>query len=81
MSFADRLPERLESERLLIRVARPGDGAMFSEDYVDEDDDLGRPDVEVLNDSDILVLPQTARSVDDAIASGGSVTIQRWWSA
>ena len=25
----DQLPEQIESERLLIRVARPGDGAMF----------------------------------------------------
>lgn len=31
MPFVDRLPEQLQSERLLIRVARPGDGAMFNE--------------------------------------------------
>ena len=31
MSFVDHLPESLQSERLLIRVARPGDGPMFNE--------------------------------------------------
>ncbi len=31
MNFLDHLPETLESERLQIRVARPGDGAMFNE--------------------------------------------------
>lgn len=51
-----------------------------SDDYIDEDDDLGRPDVEVLHDADVLILPVTARSVEDAIACGGSATIQRRWS-
>jgi RimJ/RimL family protein N-acetyltransferase len=31
MPDPDLLPEAIESERLLIRVARPGDGAMFNE--------------------------------------------------
>jgi RimJ/RimL family protein N-acetyltransferase len=30
MPSADRLPESLESERLLIRVAKPGDGPVFN---------------------------------------------------
>ena len=40
MSFVDRLPESLESERLLIRVARPGDGAMFAAAIADSHAEL-----------------------------------------
>ena len=35
MSFIDHLPESLQSERLLIRVACRGDGAMFNEAVLD----------------------------------------------
>ena len=35
MNFVDHLPESLQSERLLIRVARRGDGAMFNEAVLD----------------------------------------------
>jgi hypothetical protein len=38
------------------------------------------PTVEVIADSDFLVLPQTADSIDEAIESGGSVTVIRRWS-
>jgi hypothetical protein len=38
------------------------------------------PDVEVLPDADVLVLPHTSRSVEEAIAMGGSVTVLRRWS-
>jgi hypothetical protein len=38
------------------------------------------PCVEILHDSDVLVLPATADSIDEALASGGSVTILRRWS-
>ncbi len=38
------------------------------------------PCVEVLKDSDVLVLPQTADNINDAIANGGSVTIIRRWT-
>lgn len=38
------------------------------------------PGVEVLNDMDVLVLPPTAASVGDALASGGSVSVIRRWS-
>lgn len=31
MSFNNQLPEKLETERLLIRVAQPGDGTIFNE--------------------------------------------------
>lgn len=42
-------------------------------------DDDG-PHVEVLADSDVLILPHTADSVDDALHIGGSVTVLRRWS-
>ena len=38
------------------------------------------PTVEVLPDTDILVLPHTANSIPQALAVGGSVTIIRRWS-
>lgn len=38
------------------------------------------PDVEVISDPDLCVLPATAASVEDAIDSGGSVTVIRRWS-
>ena len=40
----------------------------------------GMPDVEVIHDSDISILPKTADSIDDAIESGGSASIIRRWS-
>lgn len=50
------------------------------EDIVHETLVEGCPQVEVIADSDILVLPHTAPAVDDALANGGSVTILRRWS-
>lgn len=38
------------------------------------------PTVEVLSDTDVLVLPQTADSIDKALAAGGSVTVIRRWT-
>jgi len=40
----------------------------------------GYPQVSVLADSDVLVLPHTAESIVDALGDGGSVTILRRWS-
>ena len=40
MTFLDRLPERLHSDRLLIRVARPGDGALFAQGIADSHAEL-----------------------------------------
>jgi len=40
----------------------------------------GRPRIEVIADSDFLVLPMTADSLDEALDSGGSVTVIRRWS-
>ncbi len=49
-------------------------------DIVEEEITEGRPGFEVIHDSDVVVLPATAESVDDAFAKGGSVTIVRRWS-
>jgi hypothetical protein len=38
------------------------------------------PCVEVISDSDLLVLPQTVDTIEDALEAGGSVTIQRRWT-
>lgn len=53
----------------------------------DEMDDIeneiiieGRPCAEVINDSDVLVLPATSNSVEEALEAGGSGTILRRWS-
>jgi hypothetical protein len=48
---------------------------IFSEEFLDD-----HPTVEVLHDTDVLVLPTTAQSIDDALFSGGSVTIIRRWT-
>lgn len=39
----------------------------------------GCPHVEVLSDTDVLVLPHTADSIEDALENGGSVTVLRRW--
>jgi hypothetical protein len=39
------------------------------------------PDVEVIADADLLTLPFTADTVEEAIRDGGSVTILRRWTA
>ena len=76
--------KRTTTKRVTTANVKVGDAEFpdlgTSDDYIDEDDDIFRPDVEVLNDSDVLILPQTAASVEDAIECGGSVTIQRRWS-
>ena len=40
----------------------------------------GFPAFEVLHDCDVLVLPATADSIEEALAAGGSATIVRRWS-
>ena len=47
------------------------------EDIEEEDVVEGRPAFEVLHDSDVLIQPASADSVEDALARGGSVTIVR----
>ena len=70
------------------RVAMPGIGPDAAAELEGEEiDDIVPevlvdqcPAVEVLHDSDVLVHPVTARSVDDALRQGGSVTIIRRWT-
>lgn len=55
------------------------EGTSIEDRASDEVLDQG-PAVEVVPDSDVLVLPVTADSIDEAIAVGGSVTIIRRWT-
>lgn len=50
------------------------------EDIREETLTSGRPRVEVIADSDFLVLPFTADSLEEALEAGGSVTVIRRWS-
>jgi hypothetical protein len=50
------------------------------EDIVEKDVVEGFPCMEVLHDNDVLILPATADSVQEALSCGGSVTILRRWS-
>jgi hypothetical protein len=51
------------------------------DDIEEETVERACPIVEVLGDSDVLVLPETANSIEDAIyEQGGSVTVIRRWS-
>lgn len=59
----------------------PGDlGGEEIDDIEEEDVIEGLPVFEVLHDSDVLVLPANADSVEEALACGGSVTIVRHWT-
>lgn len=55
----------------------PGDEI---EDIKVEDIEEGGPGVKVLHDSDVMVLPSTVDSVEEALQVGGSVTIVRRWT-
>jgi hypothetical protein len=50
------------------------------EDIIEEDIEEGRPALEVLHDSDVLIRPGTVDNVEQALAKGGDVTIVRRWS-
>jgi len=50
------------------------------EDIEIEDIIEGRPVFEVVHDTDVLVLPPTADTIEEALAVGGSVTIVRKWT-
>lgn len=69
------------------RVEKPfeSDGLQFeeidkSEDIEEEEIRDGGPKTEVINDNDIMVLPVTSDSIQEAISVGGSVTIIRRWT-
>lgn len=49
------------------------------DDYVEDEETLARPTVEVVHDADLLILPVTVNSVEQAIEAGGSVTVLRRW--
>ena len=55
----------------------PGDEI---EDIVEEEIEAAHPAIEIIADADLLVLPATADSLQEALAAGGSVTILRRWS-
>ena len=69
------------------RVKKPAEQEDFSEgeeveDIEEEELIEGRPVVKVIPDTDLLVLPPTADSLEEAIRDGGSVTtIHRWSEA
>ena len=50
------------------------------EEMKDEEILESGPTVEVIADNDLLVLPATADTIDDALDKGGSVTVVRRWS-
>lgn len=53
-----------------------GEVETITEEEVDDE----APDLEVLHDSDVLVLPQTAPTIEAALEMGGSVTVVRRWT-
>lgn len=68
---------RTHAEPELEGMPNPAGEAV--DDIAEETVAASGPAVEVLSDSDVLVLPATADSLDEAIAAGGSVTIIRRW--
>jgi len=75
-----RKPQMLSFGRSMGVGPDPSTGAQEPVDIAKETLSEGRPHVEVLADSDVLLLPATAETVDEAIAHGGSATIMRRWS-
>jgi hypothetical protein len=64
--------------RKIKRQSQEGVGDI--EDIEEEELTASRPEVEILADSDVLVLPSTADSIEEAIYEGGSATILRRWT-
>lgn len=76
-----------KTKHSMSRVEKPfeSDGLGFEElgthEDMEEDEIVeAGPHVEVIHDNDIIVLPVTSDSIDQAIAVGGSVTILRRWT-
>ena len=59
---------------------RAAEGGEDVDDIKEEEIPAACPGVEVLHDTDVLVLPATADSIDEALEHGGSVTIIRRWT-
>ena len=70
---------REESEPEIEDTGLANPAAEPVDDIQEEEYVSAYPDVEVLADSDILVLPQTSDTLEEAIDAGGSVTILRRW--
>lgn len=71
------------TRHIAYRKPRPelaAGGETPPDDIVEKVEKEGSPTVEVIADSDILVLPFTADTINDALDNGGSVTILRRWS-
>ena len=57
----------------------PNPAALPMIDIRHEEVEAAHPEVEVIADADILILPSTADTIDEALEEGGSVTIIRRW--
>ena len=71
---------RMVTMRDQVPLEKAGEAMEPVDDIVTRDEADDRPDVEVIHDADVLVLPVTATNVDDAIEKGGSVTLLRRWT-
>ena len=58
----------------------PNEAAEPVDDFDEDEITDSWPDVEVISDSDFVLLPAASNSVDDALDRGGSATILRRWS-
>ncbi len=58
----------------------PNEAAEPVDDFEEEEIVDEAPDVEVLADPDVLVLPVNADSIEEALEDGGSVTVMRRWT-
>jgi hypothetical protein len=72
---------------LASRVKKPVKAAGLEQEALGEVEDIdqitikrGMPDIEVLHDADVLILPATSNSVEEAIAAGGWVVVIRRWT-
>ncbi len=59
----------------------PNEAAEPVDDFKEETLVDAYPDVEIISDPDLLVMPATADSIDEALDVGGSVTVIRRWGA
>jgi hypothetical protein len=58
----------------------PNEAAEPVDDIEEEEIVDSNPDVEVISDADLLVLPVTVDSIEEALDAGGSATIMRRWT-
>jgi|WetSurMetagenome_2_1015567.scaffolds.fasta_scaffold36140_2 hypothetical protein len=71
----------LQMDMLMSEEGEPvHDVTPSEEELVNEVVTHAYPRVEIISDSDLLVVPATAASLEEAVANGGSVTVRRYWS-